>query len=157
VTLRLERSDDHATVRDLHRRAFGDQGEVADLVNDLRTTIGPYEGLSLVAEEAGEVVGHVMFTRSVLDAPDRLVDVQVLSPLAIRPDHQRRGVGAALVRRGLELMAERNVPVVFLEGSPSTTGASASRPAATTAFASRRCAFPMPPSRSSCSPDTSRG
>ncbi len=118
MTLRLERTDDRATVWDLHRRAFGDQGEVADLVNDLRTTIGPYEGLSLVAEEAGEVVGHVMFTRSVLDAPDRLVDVQVLSPLAVRPDHQRRGVGAALVRRGLEVMAERNVPVVFLEGSP---------------------------------------
>jgi putative acetyltransferase len=119
VALRIEQPGDQEAVRDLHLRAFGDQGKVvAGLVDELRTVVGPDQGLSLVAEHAGHVVGHVMFTRSLLDARRRLVDVQVLGPLAVRPDQQRRGIGSALVRHGLEIMAERSVPVVFLEGSP---------------------------------------
>jgi len=77
------------------------------------------DGLSLVAEEQGEVVGHVMFTPSLLDAPKRLVAVQVLSPIGVLPAHQGQGVGTALIRRGLELLVERDVPLVFLEGSPT--------------------------------------
>lgn len=119
VALRAEQPDDHEAVRDLHRQAFGDHGiVVADLVDALRVDAGPGERLSLVAEHAGRVVGHVMFTPGLLDAPRRLVQVQVLSPLAVRPAEQRRGIGSALVRRGLEIMVERFVPVVFLEGSP---------------------------------------
>jgi putative acetyltransferase len=119
VTLRIEQPGDLDAVRNLHLRAFGDHGKVvAELADALRAAVGPDQRLSLVAEHAGEVVGHVMFTRSLLDAPRRLVDVQVLSPLAVRPDHQGRGIGSALVRRGVEIMAERSVPVVFLEGSP---------------------------------------
>lgn len=58
------------------------------------------------------------FTRNLLDAPDRLVDVQVLSPLGVAPQHQHRGVGSALVRYGLDELSRRGVPLVFLEGSP---------------------------------------
>jgi len=94
----------------------GDHGRVvADLVDDLRTTPGC---LSLVAVEGGEVVGHVMFTTSLLDAPNRLVEVQVLSPVGVRPAAQGRGIGSALIRHGLELMREQLVPLVFLEGAP---------------------------------------
>ena len=72
-----------------------------------------------MAEREGQIVGHVMFTRSLLDAPPRLVDVQVLSPLAVAPDHQRQGIGSELVRAGLKEMRGQGVPIVFLEGSPS--------------------------------------
>lgn len=92
---------------------------VAGLVDSLRSRIRGDRGLSLVAERDGEVVGHVMFTPSLLDAPSRLVEVQVLSPLAVLPEHQRQGIGSALVRRGLEALAARSVPLVFLEGSPT--------------------------------------
>ncbi|WP_433181718.1 GNAT family N-acetyltransferase [Actinoallomurus sp. CA-150999] len=119
VTLRIEQPGDREAVRNLHLRAFGDHGKtVAELVDALRATVESEEPLSLVAEDAGQVAGHVMFTRSLLDAPRRLVEVRVLSPLAVRPDRQGRGIGSALVRRGLKVMAERSVPVVFLEGSP---------------------------------------
>lgn len=115
----MERPADRDAVREVHLRAFGGQGKaVADLVDALRATISPDRGLSLVAEREDEVVGHVMFTRSLLDAPRRLVEVQVLSPLAVRPAYHRKGVGSALVRAGLRAMTERGVPLVFLEGSP---------------------------------------
>jgi putative acetyltransferase len=60
----------------------------------------------------------VMFTRSLLDAPPRLVEVQVLSPVAVLPPRQSQGIGSALIRAGLQVMTERAVPVVFLEGDP---------------------------------------
>src|SRR5580693_7997873 len=119
MDLREELPGDRESVRDIHLRAFGDHGlVVADLVDALRETIAPADGLSLVAEHDGQVVGHVMFTRSLLDAPRRLVEVQVLSPLAVLPEHQKRGIGSALVRHGLKAVAEQAVPLVFLEGDP---------------------------------------
>lgn len=121
MDVRPEDPSDHSAVRAVHLAAFGDHGPVvAALVDDLRRSVRGDDGLSLVAHDAQEVVGHIMFTRSLLDAPRRLVDVQVLSPLAVRPSHQRRGIGAELVRAGLRTLERRGVPLVFLEGDPRT-------------------------------------
>ena len=107
------------SVRIVHRSAFGDHGAVVtELVDELRELVANDEGLSLVAEHCGDVVGHLMFTRSLLDAPRRLIDVQVLSPVGVLPEHQRQGVGSALIRAGLEVLIKCRVPVVFLEGDP---------------------------------------
>ena len=114
MEIRPERLDDHEAVLDVHRQAFGDHGQVvAGLAEALRPA-----ALSLVAEDQGRVVGNVMVTRSLLDAPRRLVPVQVLSPLGVLPEYQRRGIGSALVRRCLELLDERREPLLFLEGDP---------------------------------------
>jgi putative acetyltransferase len=120
VLVRPEQAGDHDAVRAVHLAAFGDHGRVvAALVDDLRAGLDAGPGLSLVATVgSGAVVGHALFSRALLDAPQRLVDVQVLSPLAVHPDHQRRGTGGALVGAGLRLLADRGVPVVFLEGDP---------------------------------------
>jgi putative acetyltransferase len=119
MQLRPERPADRVAVREITAAAFGAQGAtVADLVDDLRETLAAHDGLSLVAELDDRLVGHVMFTRSLLDAPKRLVDVQVLSPLSVAPEYQKRGIGSALVRRGLEIMADSTAPLVFLEGDP---------------------------------------
>lgn len=119
VQVRPGRPDDRDAVRELQRRAFGDHGGVvAKLVDALRDTITSELGLSIVAEDGGEIIGHVVFTTSLLDAPSRLVEVQVLSPLGVAPEHQGRGVGSALVRHGLAGAAEQGAPLVFLEGDP---------------------------------------
>lgn len=120
MLIRDERPGDRTAVRGVLRRAFGDHGRtVADLADSLREAApGRAAGIALVAESDGQVVGQVMFTAALLDAPARLVEVLVLSPLAVDPAHQRRGIGSALVRAGQERSAARAVPLVFLEGDP---------------------------------------
>lgn len=123
MELRLERPADHDAVHELHRQAFGGgHGElVATLTRELRGLLSPNFGVSLVAvdDDGDRILGHVLLTRSILDAPERLVDVLVLSPVGVLPTHQKQGVGTALVTRGLELADDQGAPAVFLEGSPS--------------------------------------
>lgn len=118
MPLRVERPGDHETVASVHRAAFGagHGPTVAALVDALRRD--DPGAFSLVSEEGGQVVGHIMFSRSLLDAPRRLLTVQVLSPLAVAPQFQGRGIGSALIRAGLRHLDERGVPLVFLEGDP---------------------------------------
>ncbi|MEV6412019.1 N-acetyltransferase [Kribbella sp. NPDC051718] len=119
MELREELPGDGRAVRDVHLQAFGEHGVVvADLADALREGGTAASRLSVVAEVDGRVVGHVLFSGSLLDAPRRLVEVQVLSPLGVLPEFQRRGVGSALVRHGLGILAEREVPLVWLEGDP---------------------------------------
>jgi putative acetyltransferase len=119
VLVRQEEGADVPAVASVVTAAFADEGEIARLVEALRPLISEGSGVSLVAEVGGEVIGHVMFTPGLLDAPRRLVEVAVLSPLAVAPPHQRNGVGSALVTAGVARMAEQGAPVVFLEGSPT--------------------------------------
>lgn len=94
---------------------------MAGLVEGLRRAHGE-SAFELVAADGDEVVGHLLFTPSLLDAPRRLIEVAVLSPVAVAPTRQRHGIGSALIRRGLNQLADRLVPVVFLEGSPGYYG-----------------------------------
>ena len=158
MDLRAEQPDDQDAVRDVHVRAFGDHGRkvVADIVDAVRAAITSGDGLSLVAADASRVVGHVMFTRGLLDSPRRLIDVQVLSPLAAVPGCQRQGIGSAPVRRGLELLADRSFQWCSCKAHPATTRASGSLPAASRASVSRRSVSPTLPSRRSGCARTSR-
>jgi putative acetyltransferase len=85
IRLRAERPDDLIAIRDVVGQAFSEQDVVPDLVDALRQSAAWIEGLSFVAEVGGRVVGHVLLTRGLLDARERLVDVLVLSPLAVLP------------------------------------------------------------------------
>ena len=119
LAVRPERPGDRDRVDAVVRAAFGgDEGDaVAGLVEVLRRE--PAEvAVTLVAEDAGGVVGHVGLSRGWLDAEQRLVEVQVLSPLAVRPDRQRRGVGRVLVEAAVAEAARRGAALVSLEGDP---------------------------------------
>ncbi len=145
VTVRPERPEDEDAVRRLVGDAFGGE-RVPDLLDALRSGDG-WVGLSFVAEQesgAGpRVVGHVAYTRSLLDAPDRLRDVLVLSPLAVAPDRQRRGIGRRLVHASLDALDDRPEPLVVLEGSPAYYSALGFVPAETLGL--RRPSLRIPP------------
>ena len=118
---RPEAPEDSEAIRDVVARAFGEP-VVAELVDALRRSPDWIDGLSFVAERDGAVVAHVLFTRSLLDAPRSLVDVLVLSPVSVDPGHQGEGIGSGLIRYALARLERREEPLVFLEGSPEFYG-----------------------------------
>jgi len=117
LNFRVERSGEAAVVSDVVARSFGDQ-HVADLMDGLRASTAWIDGLSFVADLDGEVFGQVLFTRGILDAPRRLVEVLVLSPVGIVTEYRGQGIGSALIRHALGIVGQRSEPLVFLEGSP---------------------------------------
>ena len=118
-TIRPERHADAVAIRRVVAGAFGSTAE-ADLVDAIRASPGYVPELALVAEADGEVVGHVMISGARLDGDDAVSwPIVMLSPLAVAPSHQGRGVGGALVRAVVGLADERGEPLVVLEGSPT--------------------------------------
>jgi putative acetyltransferase len=115
MIVRPERPADRDAVRRVHATAFATPEE-ADLVDALRAGADPL--VSLVAEDAGEVVGHVMFSPVTLpDHPE--LRLMGLAPLAVVPPRQRTGVGAALTRAGLERCRDVGAGAVVVLGHPA--------------------------------------
>jgi len=109
--IRPERPADVAAVHALNAAAFGRAVE-AEAVDAVRADGAAR--ISLVAELAGEVVGHVMFSPVTLDgAASPLLG---LAPLAVAPAHQRRGIGGRLVEAGLAACRAAGAPGVVLAG-----------------------------------------
>ena len=111
-----ERPGDAASVRDVSLEAFETALE-ADLVELLRERCS--EQLSLVARIDGTIVGHILFTPVTVTAGEDLLKGMGLAPMAVRPGHQRQGVGSALVRRGLDLLRDAGYPFVVVLGHPA--------------------------------------
>ncbi len=116
MEIRDETPADLDAIREVHRLAFGGEREVG-LVDRLRA-----DGLvvaSLVAVEAGAVVGHVLFSPLPITTDHGVVAAAALAPLAVVPARQRQGIGSALVRRGLEVCCERGRAAVIVLGHPA--------------------------------------
>jgi putative acetyltransferase len=121
VTVRGQRPGERSAVRDVIVGAFGET-VVADLAEALQDSAAGRHGVSYVAELDGRLVGHLQLSWSWLDAPERLVDVLVLSPLSVAPDHQRKGIGGLLVNHALAGARQLGAPLLFLEGDPRYYG-----------------------------------
>ena len=115
-TVREEQPDDVDAVRRIVAAAFGGE-KVPQLLDALRASVAWLDAVYVV-EERDELVAAVAYTRAWLDAPTKLVEVLVLSPLAVLPERQRDGIGSLLVKDTLRLLEDRPEPLVFLEGSP---------------------------------------
>jgi putative acetyltransferase len=115
LTLRPETDNDHAAIREVNRLAFGQEDE-SRLVDALRA--GGHARVSVVAEEAGRVVGHILFSTLPILTPQGIVEALALAPMAVIPDRQRQGLGSALVREGLRSCTERGHRVVVVLGHP---------------------------------------
>lgn len=115
MALRPARAEDAAAIDALLRAAFGGEAE-ARLVGLLRA-----EGAvvaELVAEQAGVILGQVMFTW----APVGAARVAALAPLAVAEVARRQGTGAALVREGLARCAAAGATAAHVLGEPAYYG-----------------------------------
>jgi len=114
MRIRVEKVNDFAAVYAVNVSAFETPAE-AKLIYSLREHAEPI--ISLVAEENENVVGHIMFSPvSLTGYPN--VKMMGLGPMAVSPQHQRKGIGSELVRTGLEHCQQHGFAAVVVLGHP---------------------------------------
>jgi putative acetyltransferase len=72
--------------------------------------------ISLVADSAGTVVGHVAV--SPVSVSDGTPGWFGLGPISVVPEHQRHGVGSRLMRETLRILRENNAAGCVVLGAP---------------------------------------
>ncbi len=114
MLIRAEKDTDRAAIHAVNAAAFPTPAE-ADLVDALRRQAHPL--ISLVAERDGTILGHILFSPVALDSrPD--LRIMGLAPMAVAPEHQRSGIGSALVRAGLDECRQRGFSAAVVLGHP---------------------------------------
>jgi putative acetyltransferase len=109
IAVRDEGPDDVAAIRAVNDAAF-DQPLEGRIVDALRSH-GAVR-LSLVAAVEGRIVGHILFSPVTSAGAEGLG----LGPMAVMPDHQRRGIGAALIEAALARLRAAGFPFVVVLG-----------------------------------------
>jgi putative acetyltransferase len=114
--IRPERDADHAAIAEVVRAAFvGHPDEVALFVDRIRASEQFVPDLALVAEDSSGVIAHVMLSWVGVDGGSRPTILN-LTPMSVRPDRQRIGVGSRLIRNALIRVEEAGEPAVMVEG-----------------------------------------
>ena len=93
VVIRPERAADHAVIAEVVRAAFaGHPEEVGSFVERIRASEQFIPELALVAEDSSGVIAHVMLSWVGVQGGSR-TRILSLTPMSVRPDRQRIGVG----------------------------------------------------------------
>lgn len=113
--VRPEKAADWANVAALTRTVFNTPDEA--LLNDaLRQQTQDY--IALVAEQHGNIVGHIMFSPVQLENAKQII-MMALAPMVVSKVLQQHGIGSALVRAGLEACFQNKVDAVVVLGHAS--------------------------------------
>ena len=112
--IRKESEKDIPGVHHVNESAFETDAE-AKLVDTLRDQV--QATISLVADDVGEIVGHIMFSPVTLSGHTRL-KLMGLAPMAVLPEHQNKGIGTELVKAGLEECKRLGFGAVVVLGHP---------------------------------------
>ena len=122
IVIRSETQDDVRAITEVTVAAFNTL-EISDhteqfIIEALRAA----EALtvSLVAEMDGRVIGHVAF--SPVTMSDGTPDWYGLGPVSVLPEHQRKGIGKALIDEGLSRLKDLNAHGCCLVGHPGYYG-----------------------------------
>ncbi len=119
MRIRAEQPADIDAIRELTDRAFASEahssGTEAAIIDALRGA-GALT-LSLVAEKDGAILGQVSFSPVTIDgSPGEWVG---LGPISVDPNHQRTGIGTALIDAGLAQMKAAGADGCVLVGDPA--------------------------------------
>jgi len=115
IVIRPEQPEDIATIHQIVAQAFRQPAET-QLVDMLRRNGKAI--FSLVAEDNGRVVGHILFTEAVIDSAAGQLKGTGLAPLAVSPERQNEGIGSLLIEQGLKLCRKADYPFIVVLGHP---------------------------------------
>ncbi|MBR7651576.1 GNAT family N-acetyltransferase [Brucella oryzae] len=120
--IRNETSEDAAEIRRLTDEAFRTvaysnqkEGEIVDALRAAKALT-----LSLVAEEDGQILGHVAFSLVLIGGEDK--GWYGLGPVSVLPKRQGEGIGSNLIREGLAQLRSLGAKGCVLLGDPGYYG-----------------------------------
>ncbi|TWT29520.1 GNAT family N-acetyltransferase [Blastopirellula retiformator] len=115
MIIRQEQPEDVPAIRQLLLAAFPTaiENEIVDQIRDSKC-----EQISLVAEVDGNIVGQILFTPATIERDAHVVQGWGLAPVSVAPKSQGRGIGATLVRQGLEELRQQGGAFVIVLGDP---------------------------------------
>ena len=121
LTIRPERASEAAEIHQLTQAAFetarrssGTEALIVDALRDAGDL-----SLSLVAENEGEIVGHVAFSPVTLSGVSTDEEWWGLGPISAKPDLQRQGIGSALIKESLGQLRNQSLAGCVLVGDPN--------------------------------------
>ncbi|RWE96544.1 MAG: N-acetyltransferase [Mesorhizobium sp.] len=115
MSIRAATPRDREAIRLVEEHAFGQQAE-AGLVDALVT--GGDAVVELVAEEDGQVVGHILFSRLYVQSGGKRFAAVALAPLAVEPSFHGTGIGGALIREAHIRLKEAGETLAVVLGDP---------------------------------------
>jgi putative acetyltransferase len=119
MSIRAATPRDREAIRLVEEHAFGQQAE-AGLVDALVT--GGDAVVELVAEEDGQVVGHILFSRLYVQNGGKRFAAVALAPLAVEPSFHGTGIGGALIREAHVRLKEAGETLAVVLGDPTYYG-----------------------------------
>ncbi len=99
--IRSEKHEDIHKLKEVNDLAFGRDNE-SKLIEAIRQSETFIPELSLVAEnEAGEIIGHVLLSKIIIETQDQSIPSLALAPMAVKPEYQNQKIGSQLVKEAL--------------------------------------------------------
>ena len=119
MLIRPETFNDYAAIRTINIEAFAHhpfshQTEHL-IVEELRDSNALT--ISLVADDQGDVVGHIAFSPALINGTDQ--GWFTLGPVAVSPGRQRQGIGTLLIKDGLKALRQVGANGCLLVGDPA--------------------------------------
>lgn len=120
IKIRQEKEKDYKLSETVVERAFKND-EYTDhrehfLVAKLRKSDVFVPELSLVAELDGEIVGHIMLTKLLIENEENKYNSLALAPVSVLPEHQNKGIGIELISESLKIAKEIGFKSVIVLG-----------------------------------------
>lgn len=114
--IRQEEDQDIVGIKEVNDLAFNGEGE-STLVEAIRQSDIFIPELSLVAEtDQNEIIGHILFSPITLESENESVQSLALAPMAVKPSHQKQGIGSLLINAGLKQCREMGYESVVVLG-----------------------------------------
>ena len=118
MIIRDEKDSDIAAISEVTRAAFKNHPHSHQTEHLIVDALRAAEALvlSLVAELDGKVVGHIAFSAVTISGGNG--DWYGLGPISVLPEHQRQGIGKALIGKGLSRLKDLDAGGCVLVGDP---------------------------------------
>lgn len=118
--IRQETASDHVDVYNLIKEAFSNveyaDGDEQDLVVKLRNSDEFIPELSMVAEVYGQIIGHILLTKTTIGEGYNSLKSLVLAPVSVLPEFQNLGIGSMLINEAHKLATLMGYGSVVLIG-----------------------------------------